>query len=85
MPEHTWSNDELRIFFTALRSGSIFDRGADVDDVTREAFRAQAMRRIVPEVERRVLAEVGAVFDPHGVAAVAVEVAEETTWGSRHT
>lgn len=85
MPEHTWSNDELRTFFTALRSGSIFAPSADVDDATRETFRAQAMRRLVPEVERRVLAEIGAVVDPRGVAAVAIEVAEDTTWGSRHT
>lgn len=85
MPERFWSNDELRTFLTALRSGGVFDRGAAVDDVTREAFRSQAMQRIVPDVTRRVLADVGAAIDPRGAAAIAIEVAEDTTWGARHT
>lgn len=85
MPEHTWSNDELRTFLTAFRSGSIFDAGRDVDDIARERFRLQAMDRIVPVVERRVLAEIGAVVDARGVALIALEVVEDTTWGAKHT
>lgn len=85
MPECFWSNDELRSFLIALRSGGIFDSGRDVDDAQRERFRAQAASRIVPEVERRVLAEVGAVIDPQGIAAVALEVVEEQNYGPKHT
>lgn len=85
MPERLWNNDELRSFLIALRSGGIFDSGRDVDDAQRELFRAQAASRIVPEVERRVLADVGAVIDPRGIAAVALEVVEEENYGPKHT
>lgn len=84
MSEADWSNDELRTFFSALRSGGLFDRGAAVDDEWRAAFRRQAMRRVVPAVERRLLAEVGAMLDAPGIAHVALEVAEDAAWGAEH-
>ncbi|WP_336644843.1 hypothetical protein [Microbacterium sp. USHLN186] len=84
MSEADWSNDQLRTFFSALRSGGLFDRGASVDDEWRAAFRRQAMRRIVPAVERRLLAEVGAMLDAPGIAHVALEVAEDLAWGAEH-
>ncbi|MDQ4215091.1 hypothetical protein [Microbacterium capsulatum] len=85
MPERAWSNDQLRTFLIALRSGGIFDAGRDVDDADRVHFRREAANRIVPEVVRRVLADVGAVIDPRGVAAVALEILEEEAYGAKHT
>lgn len=84
MSEADWSNDELRAFFSALRAGGLFDRGAAVDDEWRAAFRRQATRRVVPAVERRLLAEVGAMLDAPGIAHVALEVAEDAAWGAEH-
>jgi hypothetical protein len=85
MPEIDWSNDQLRTFLTALRSGDAFNRGADVDQDERDRFLAQAQRRIVPEIRARVLAEVGATLDPRGVAAIVLEVLEDNTWGAERT
>ncbi|WP_309129749.1 hypothetical protein [Microbacterium sp.] len=83
MPEIDWTNDELRAFLTALRNAGIF--GIGEEDLDREGFRRQALRRIVPGVQRRVLAQVGAVVDPLGVAAVALEVVNDTAWEPEHT
>lgn len=84
MPENHWSDDELRTFLTDIRSGGFFGSGARVDDDARVRFRAEAMRRIVPAVQRRVLAEVGATLDARGVAAVTFEVLEDSSWGAEH-
>ncbi|WP_309064913.1 hypothetical protein [Microbacterium sp.] len=84
MPEHIWSNDELRNFLSSLRAGGLFG-GREVDDDARERFREQALRRVAPEVERRLLADIGTVLDPQGIAAVALEVVEDHAWGARHT
>lgn len=59
MPETNWSDDALRKFLTDIRSGGFFGPDPGIDDTARERFRAEAMRRIVPVVQRRVLAEVG--------------------------
>lgn len=83
MPETDWTNDELRTFLTALRATGIF--GSGEEDLDRDGFRCQALRRIVPDVQRRVLAEVGAVVDPRGVAAVVLEVVKDTAWDAEHT
>jgi len=85
MPEIDWSNDQLRTFLTALRSGDAFNRGVDVDQDERDRFLAQVRRRIVPEIRARVLAEVGATLDPCGVAAIVLEVLEDNTWGAERT
>ncbi|HWU29913.1 MAG TPA: hypothetical protein VN041_12605 [Microbacterium sp.] len=88
MPEIDWSNDQLRTFLTALRSGDAFNRGVDVDQDERDRFLAQVRRRIVPEIRARVLAEVGATLDPRGVAAIVLEVLEvleDNTWGAERT
>lgn len=83
MPEIDWTNDELRTFLTALRASGIFNVGEE--DLDRDGFRRQALRRIVPEIRRRVLAEVGAPIDPHGAAAVVLEVVKDTAWDAEHT
>lgn len=83
MPEIDWTNDELRTFLTAVRAGGIFSVGEE--DLDRDGFRRQALRRIVPEIRRRVLAEVGAPIDPHGAAAVVLEVVKDTVWEAEHT
>lgn len=83
MHEALWSDDELRTFITTLRGGGLF--APEVDSTERDRFVAQARLRIVPEVQRRVLAEVGAATDASGVAHVAFEVLERETWGKRHT
>lgn len=83
MPEIDWTNDELRTFLTALRAAGIFSLGEE--DLDHDGFRRQALRRIVPEIRRRVLAEVGAPIDPHGAAAVVLEVVKDTAWDAEHT
>lgn len=85
MHESLWSNDELRTFLTALRDSSCFTPGTEVDDVDRGRFLRQAMLRVVPEVERRLLADVGATVDSRGIAAVTLELVEDGMWGRRHT
>lgn len=82
MHESLWSDDELRAYIAALRDGGFF---STPDEVDRERFIRQARHRLVPEVQQRLLAEVGAVTDPSGVARIAFEVLEEETWGKRHT
>lgn len=84
MPESNWSDDALRKFLTDIRSGGFFGPRPGIDDTARERFRAEAMRRIVPVVQRRVLAEVGATLDARGVAAVTFEVLEDSSWGAEH-
>jgi hypothetical protein len=44
----------------------------------------QARLRVVPEVQRRLLADVGVTVDPYGVAIIAFEALEEW-WGKRRT
>lgn len=83
MPEIDWTNDELRAFFAAFRPASIF--GDDDEELDRDGFRRQALRRIVPEIRRRVLAEVGAPIDPNGAATVVLEVVRDTAWDAEHT
>lgn len=85
MPEHIWSNEELRNFLSSLRACDPFGSGSEVDEDARERFRDQALRRVSPEVERRLLADIGAVLDPRGIASVALEVIEDHAWGARHT
>ncbi|WDH79001.1 hypothetical protein PTQ19_00730 [Microbacterium esteraromaticum] len=83
MPESLWSNDELRRFLTACRDRSIFSIGED--EIDNDGFHRQAMLRVAPAVQRRVLAEVGAVVDLKGVAAVTLEVAKDSSWDPQHT
>lgn len=83
MPETDWSDEELRTFLTAVRAMGIF--GVGDEELDNDGFRRQALRRIVPLVRGRVLAEVGAVVDPQGVAAVALEVVKDSVWDPEHT
>jgi hypothetical protein len=82
MHETLWNDDEFRTFLSTLRTGGIF--GNDVDDTERWEFIRQARLRIVPEVQRRLLADVGVPVDPYGVAIIAFEALEES-WGKRRT
>jgi hypothetical protein len=82
MNDAMWSDRMLRDFITRLRDR---DFDAVADDGEREDFLREAQLRLVPEVRRRILAEVGATVDSRGVAAVAFEVLEQESWGRRHT
>ena len=81
MHDELWTDDRFRTFFASFRSGGLF--GADVDDIDRDAFIRQAERRIAPEVQRRLLAEVGAIVSEPGIALVAFDVLERTAWDKR--
>ena len=83
MPESLWSDAQLRTFLSSLRAGGIF--APDVDVFERAEFIRQAGLRIVPEVRRRVLAEVGATVDAHGVALIAYQVLEDAKWSKQAT
>lgn len=82
MHDALWTDQRFRTFLLAMRSGLF---GGGVEDDERDAFFEQARRRIVPVVQRRVLAEVGATVDDHGVAVVAYELLEASAWDRRRT
>ncbi len=82
MDTSLWSDDEFRSFFASLR-GDFFATG--IDDIDRERFIAQARVRVAPEVQRRVLADIGATTDAAGIARVTFELLEEQAWGKRRT
>lgn len=83
MTELDWTNNELRAFLTALRATGIFSFGEERLD--HDGFRRPALRRIVPEIRRRVLAEVGAPIDRQRAAAVVPEVVKDRAWDAEHT
>ena len=83
MNESLWSDDEFRAFFSDLRGEGLFSSGAD--DCDRDGFRAQALLRVAPEVQRRVLADIGIPIDASGIAATALDVLEGERWGKRRT
>ncbi|MFT4281000.1 hypothetical protein [Microbacterium sp.] len=82
MDTSLWSDDQFRSFFAALRDHSCF---AEPDDTQRDAFLAQARRRVAPEVQRRLLADLGATTDPDGIARVAWEALDDEAWGKRRS
>jgi hypothetical protein len=82
MHESLWSAQRFREFLTLLRGG-VF--APPVEDEERDAFLRQALVRIFPDVQRRVLADVGATVDPDGVAVVAFEMLEDCAFDSRRT
>ncbi|WP_347978224.1 hypothetical protein [Microbacterium sp. ProA8] len=82
MHESLWSAQRFREFLTLLR-GRTF--GPPIEDEERDEFLRQARVRIVPDVQRRVLAEVGSTVDGDGVAVVAFELLEDCTSDSRRT
>ncbi|AYG04200.1 hypothetical protein D7I44_12105 [Gryllotalpicola protaetiae] len=82
MNDSSWSDRALRDFITRIRD---LDFGMHLGEDERDGFIRQAEVRLVPEVRRRVLAEIGATIDAHGVASVAFETLEQETWGKRHT
>ena len=79
MTNSAWRDDELRAFFSSLRGGGPFDNGPDDD--TRDRFIAAARERLAPEVQRRLLADVGAVTDRDGIARAALDILEHELWG----
>lgn len=83
MTNASWRDDELRAFFSALRGGGIFSAGPDDDE--RHRFIAAARLRLAPEVQRRLLTDVGAVTDADGVARAALDVLERELWGKAGT
>lgn len=84
MSTRDWSDEDLRRFVVHVREvGGLLGEG--LSEAERELFAAQALVRIVPEVQRRLRATVGVDTAPTGVAAVACNVAEQFGWGARHT
>ncbi|MFB7894308.1 hypothetical protein ACFC1I_19055 [Microbacterium sp. NPDC056044] len=83
MHESLWSARRFREFLTLLRGGGMF--APPIDDEERDAFLRQARVRIVPDVQRRVLADVGATVDPDGIAVIAFEMLEDCAFDSRRT
>lgn len=81
MNDAIWSDDELRSFLSSLRSCGPFSDGPDESD--RDRFVRQARRRLAPEVQRRLLADIGAVTDATGIARAALDVLEDEMWGKR--
>lgn len=84
MSTRDWSDEDLRRFVVRVREVSGF-LGEGLSEAERELFVTQAIVRIVPEVQRRLLATVGVETAPTGVAAVACNVVEQCGWGARHT
>lgn len=80
MHDSLWSDQRFREFLTLLRGGMF---APPIEDAERDDFLRQARIRLVPGVQRRVLAGVGASVDPDGVALVAFEVLEDTGWEDR--
>lgn len=83
MNDEFWSADEFRSFLSALRGGGLFTPG--IDDIDRDRFIRQARLRIAPDVQRRVLADVGAMTDANGIARATLDVLEDELWGKRRT
>jgi hypothetical protein len=83
MNDELWSDDEFRSFLSAVRGGGFFSSG--IDDSDRERFIRQARMRVAPEVQRRVLADVGAMTAADGVALATLEILEDELWGKRRT
>jgi len=77
-----WNDEEFRSFLFTMRHG-IF--GPMPEEFTFERFIDQARLRIAPEVQRRVLAEVGAATDASGIARAALAVLEDEAFGQRRT
>jgi hypothetical protein len=69
-----WSDRELREFVVSATNSYSFSFDEEWEQ-QRARFREQATR-IVPAIQARVLAEVGATTSPEGVAMFAAEVVE---------
>lgn len=82
MHDASWTDDEFRAFITTLHSGGLL--GPEPDAYERARFLREASVRLVPDVQRRVLADVGVTISPAGVASVAYDVLEGV-WGKRRT
>lgn len=83
MDDARWNVDDFRSFLAALWGDDTFLSGAD--EFARDAFRHQAMMRVAPDVQRRILADIGVALDASGIAATALDVLEDAQWGKRRT
>ena len=81
MNDVLWSGDEFRFFILKLRG----PLDADVDDGERQRFIRQARLRIAPEVQRRILANIGALTDLDGIACAALDILDDLLWTKRRT
>ncbi len=77
-----WSDDEFRSFLFSMRNG-VF--GPTPDEFATAAFIEQARLRVAPDVQRRVLSEVGAATDASGIARAALALLEDEAYGRRRT
>lgn len=82
MDTSLWSDAQFRSFFASLRDDCC---SSPLDETERDAFLRQARLRVAPDVQRRLLADLGATTDAEGIARVAFEVLEDEAWGKRRS
>jgi hypothetical protein len=76
MPSERWSDSDLRDYI--VRATNTFSLFPDEEwDERRARFRAE-VARVIPAVQSRVLAEVGALTSAAGIALFATELVEES-------
>lgn len=76
-----WSDRDLRAF---VQNAPRLEWGdAELADLERRNFCAQVMERVVPTVRERVLASVGIVTAPEGIALYACELIEDGRYDRR--
>jgi hypothetical protein len=76
MNDVRWSDAELRKFVEAESHFSWFSDVSERDE-DRARFRTELRDRVAPMAQASLLARVGVVTDPEGIAAVALDLALE--------
>ena len=76
MNDVRWSDTELRKFVEDESHFSWFSDVSERDD-DRARFRTELRERVAPRVQASLLARVGVVTDPEGIAAVALDLSLE--------
>jgi len=75
MPSERWSDRDLRAF--VVRAPRLSWGDSELADVERRAFRAQLVAIAAPGIQARVLAEIGALTSPEGLAVLCCEMLED--------
>jgi len=68
MSSERWSDRDLRAF--VVRAPRLSWGDSELADVERRAFRAQLVAIAAPGIQARVLAEIGALTSPEGLAVL---------------
>jgi hypothetical protein len=76
MNDVRWSDAELRTFVEAESHFSWFSDVSERDE-DRARFRTELRERVAPRAQASLLARVGVVTDPEGIAAVALDLSLE--------